>query len=177
MKICSHCKAENFESNRLCKNCKTPLVQIFKPKSTQPIPLQPKKKFSIVRVLIILAVVLIPLYVFGLLLSNSITNEKLQKKEAVRNQLQLNVSAETTRIKIMTATVEIQNNSDKFIKDVEIECVLLAPSQTRVGYVTEIVYQTLNPKQSKTIEDVKFGFVDYQAESYRCRVKDFVLLD
>jgi len=71
---------------------------------------------------------------------------------------------------IMMASFTIKNYTDAAIRDIEIECNMVAPSGTQIGKVKHTIYDVIPANKTRTFDMVNMGFVDSQAKKTNCRV-------
>jgi hypothetical protein len=78
---------------------------------------------------------------------------------------------------IMIADFAIKNATDLAVKDIEVVCVLSAPSGTSVDSSRRTIYQRIGPRQTKRVSDFNMGFVHSQANSSQCRIARVAIAD
>lgn len=72
-------------------------------------------------------------------------------------------------------SAKIVNGGAKPVKDVELECTLLASSRTSLGKIHHTIYQTFVPGDTIRIKDETLGIGDKQTESISCSVADLTV--
>lgn len=72
-------------------------------------------------------------------------------------------------IAIMNFTISNQNNFA--VKDVTVRCKLTAPSGTELSTISGTIYQAIDPKATKTFNDVNMGFIHSQSARSSCGVE------
>lgn len=97
------------------------------------------------------------------------------KENALRN-VTLNISLTKTDFGTINADLEIINNSDYIVKDIEITCYIYGKSGTGIDKNTRIIYDLIRNKESKKVDNFNMGFVNSQADSFRCGVSDLVVM-
>lgn len=101
--------------------------------------------------------------------------QKVDEKASVMPQIQLSVIPTTGGFgTVMLGNVTIANNSTRTIKDVVVSCDAFGGSGTKINTLKETIYETFNPKTTKTVKELNFGFIDQQVKSVRCTITDFV---
>jgi hypothetical protein len=99
-----------------------------------------------------------------------------EDKQTARAKLSANFQYSkkaTDRLLILDANIE--NASDFAVKDFAVECRIYAESGTQLEVKKQTVFDVLQPKQSKAIKEISFGFVNSQMETYRCLIDDFTM--
>jgi len=68
------------------------------------------------------------------------------------------------------ADFSVVNRSKIIWKDIMVSCGGKAESGARIGSNTQIVYETLNPGESKEVKDFNMGIINPQIEQVECVV-------
>ena len=62
------------------------------------------------------------------------------------------------------------------VKDIEVRCVRVAASGTVIDSNTRVIYERFDAGKIKRIKEFNMGFINRQAKSTSCSIKDLVLL-
>ena len=68
---------------------------------------------------------------------------------------------------VMEADFKIKNLLPHAVKDIEVECLMTAPSGTTLNRVTETIYRRFEPGIT-TVSDFHMGFINNQASGAGC---------
>ena len=111
------------------------------------------------------------LFILLLFIDSSLDAEK---KSDVLDAVDLDFSRSESAFGIlMTATFTVSNRSKHDIKDIEIKCVHLAPSGTKVDSNKRTIYEIVKAGSARTFPEFDMGFIFHpQVESTRCGIQD-----
>jgi hypothetical protein len=76
---------------------------------------------------------------------------------------------------VMEANFTINNKNDFAVKDVEIRCVSSAPSGTVIDSNTRVIYERFEAGKIKRITKFNMGFINSQAKSTSCSIRDLTI--
>lgn len=78
---------------------------------------------------------------------------------------------------VMVADFTIENQSDQYIKDIQITCFAYGKSETLIDRNCRTIYENIPPKKTKTFRKINMGFIHSQTASVSCRIDDWTVAD
>ncbi len=76
---------------------------------------------------------------------------------------------------VMEANFTVHNENDFAVKDVEVRCVSSAPSGTVIDSNTRTIYERFEAGKVKRVAKFNMGFINSQATSTSCSIRDLVI--
>jgi len=76
---------------------------------------------------------------------------------------------------VMEANFTVHNKNAFTVKDIEVRCVSSAPSGTVIDSNTRVIYERFEAGKVKKIEKFNMGFINSQATSTSCSIRDLVI--
>ncbi len=77
---------------------------------------------------------------------------------------------------VMMLTAKIKNDSDRDVKDIEIECTHTSNSGTRIDSNKKVAFELIKAGKTITIKNFSMGFIHSQATSTSCRITNLVVI-
>lgn len=74
---------------------------------------------------------------------------------------------------VLIADLTVTNNNAFAIKDVEVTCEHSANSGTRIDKNVRTIYEKINAKSSRSVQQLNMGFIYSQATRTGCSVTDY----
>ena len=95
---------------------------------------------------------------------------KKSPAELARKQVTLETQWKKAPGDVMLATFTVTNNYTKPVADIGVTCMQYSQAGNHVGTVREKLATTVQPGQTRTLQELNLGFISQQAKTANCYV-------